>query len=93
MQFDCRAPQFVTQIDRNDQSGFFLQFAMQFVCSVLQRMGTAKTVVDGRRQSKVAAMRASRSTPCLRESAVVMSPVYEGRCRLAIPLLAPFVCD
>ena len=39
MQFDCRAPQLVTQIDRNERSGFFLQFAMQVVCSPLQRMG------------------------------------------------------
>ena len=44
MQFDCRAPQFVTQIDRNERSGFFLQFAMQVVCSSLQRMGTATVV-------------------------------------------------
>jgi len=91
MQFDCRAPQFVTQIDRNDRSGFFRQFAIQVVCSPLQRMGPAKTVVDGSRQSRVAAMHASRSTSFLRESALITSIVYEGQCQLAIPLLAPFV--
>jgi hypothetical protein len=44
MQIDWRAPQFVTHIDRNERSGFFLQFAMQMFCSPLHRIGTASAV-------------------------------------------------
>jgi hypothetical protein len=90
MQFDCRAPQFVTQIDRNDRSGFLRQFAMQVVCSLLQRMGAAKTVVDDIGPSRTAATQAIRPRPYLLESAFI-STVYEGRCWLAIPLLFRFV--
>ena len=41
---DWRAPQFVTHIERNERSGFFLQFAMQVFCSLLHRIGTANAV-------------------------------------------------
>src|SRR5262245_46125025 len=71
MQFDCRAPQFVTQIDRNERSGFLRQFAMQLVCSLLQRMGAAKAVVDDIGPSGTAAMHTIRPRPYIRESAVI----------------------
>ena len=103
MQFDCRAPQFVTQIDRNERSGFFLQFAMQVVCSSLQRMGTATAVWGQSRISRVAAMQTNRPRSKFGESAGVISPVYErlrpgGNSvphanRSAIPLLAHIVHD
>jgi hypothetical protein len=49
MHVDSRAPQLVTQIDRNERSGFFLQLAMHVFCSPLNRMGTANT--DGQQSN------------------------------------------
>jgi hypothetical protein len=40
-QIDIRVPQFVTQIDSVERSGFFLQLLMQMVSSPLQRIGMA----------------------------------------------------
>src|SRR5262245_5829766 len=102
MQMDWRAPQFVTHIDRNERSGFFLQFAMHAFCSPRHRMGTVRAVCGQSRPSVVsAAPKAGRKTD-LRESTVFMSISYEGRQSAAIgrakcilehfALLAPAAC-
>jgi len=101
MQVDCRAPQFVTQIDRNVRSGFFLQFAMHVFCSPLHRIGAADAVCGQSRLRAVAAAPTDRNRLDPRESTVFMSIFYEGH-RLAamgdrayrtIALLAPIARD
>jgi len=84
MQVDCRAPQFVTQIDRNVRSGFFLQFAMHVFCSPLHRIGAAGAVCGQSKLSAVAAAPTDRKKLDRRESTVFMSIFYEGRRSAAI---------
>lgn len=59
MQAECRAPQWVTQVDMVDRLGLLLQPAMQVCCSPLQRMGAA---IAGRAQSRTVAAKTATAS-------------------------------
>src|SRR5262249_9081348 len=54
MQIDWRTPQLVTQMDKTDLSGFFLQLVMHRFCSPLHRIGVATAVWEPSRASRAA---------------------------------------